>query len=264
MASINTPLDGGGRDRYWSVIPGRKVVKPIRILLINNEDIVKAGLKSLIERSPEMSLQAEAGTASEAIEVIKTNNPDLVIMDLELARENCLDALNQLANSNQPVSILLLCGQNDIELCIRAIKMGGSGLVRKSEPADVLAEAIRRVAAGEAWIDGKLMKILLEEVWSKRPTSVDGEVKEIAPKAAYGNASSNEDAVKIATLTPREREIVALVGSGMRNHQLAEHLCISPATARHHLTSIYEKLEVGDRFELAIYAYRNGLASVPK
>jgi two-component system nitrate/nitrite response regulator NarL len=116
------------------------------------------------------------------------------------------------------------------------------GLVLKERAAEVLLEAIAKVHAGEVWLDS----LLLASVLSKT-----------APPQAKRPADPEE--VKIKALTAREREVIGMIGKGLKNQAIAHRLCISEATVRHHLTSIYAKLTVGDRLELAIYAYRHGL-----
>ncbi|HKX28263.1 MAG TPA: response regulator transcription factor, partial [Blastocatellia bacterium] len=156
-----------------------------------------------------------------------------------------------------------------------AIARGGMGLVRKLEAAEVLLKAIRKIFAGEVWLDGALMARLLTDLWQGRnvPSTEEGQPHETAPgKAKHKSLKSlgsyvyeppAEEAIKIAQLTDREREVIALVGEGLRNQQIADRLFISVITVRHHLSSIFSKLEVEDRFELAIYAYRYGLAPLP-
>ncbi len=145
------------------------------------------------------------------------------------------------------------------------------GLVRKLEAAEVLVQAIKKVHAGEVWLDGLLMARLLEELWKMRERENSSHTS--APLNSERHLSqrselsakqvSPEEIAKIALLTDRERELVTLIGEGLRNQQIADRLRISVITVRHHLSSIFSKLGVSDRFELAIYAYRHGLAKIP-
>jgi DNA-binding NarL/FixJ family response regulator len=120
------------------------------------------------------------------------------------------------------------------------------GLVLKEKAAEVLLQAIEKVRAGEVWLDGAMIASVLREMTHTR------EAQPVNPKSA-----------RLALLTEREREVIALVGQGLRNKQVAERLFISETTVRHHLTAIFAKLEVADRLELVIYAYRHGLAGLP-
>src|SRR5262249_28281778 len=157
-------------------------------------------------------------------------------------------------------------------------------LVRKSETSDVLIKAIKKVHAGEGWLDGRLMARVLNEMWlllearqaeAVNPSHIPGFLPEIikveralnvgppgVEVAPHGGPPGAESA-KIALLTEREREIVSLIGHGLKNKEIADRLFISVVTVRHHLSSIFEKLEVSDRFGLAIFAFRHGLAEIP-
>src|SRR5262249_19057178 len=128
------------------------------------------------------------------------------------------------------------------EIHRRAVRLGAMGLVTKDESTEVLLQAIAKVHAGEVWLDRTLLASVLGEI------TRSGKAQPVDPEA-----------LKIATLTAREREIITLVGQGYRNRHVADRLCIAEATVRHHLTSIFAKLQVTDRLELVIYAYRHGL-----
>jgi len=127
----------------------------------------------------------------------------------------------------------------------QAVRLGAVGLVPKERDPEVLLEAITKVAAGEVWLDNLLVASVLSEM-TRRPRS---------------STPLDPETIKMKSLTAREREIITLIGQGLKNQTIADRLCISEATVRHHLTSIYGKLTVGDRLELAIYAYRHGLVS---
>src|SRR5262249_37417395 len=140
--------------------------------------------------------------------------------------------------------ILILTGVRDPDLHQRALSLGAMGLVLKEQLADVLLQAIVKVHAGEAWLEPTMMASVLGAlVRAQRP---DPEV------------------AKIASLTARERDIIALIGEGLRNRQIAACLRISETTVRHHLTSIFNKLGVGDRLELLVYIHRHDLLDQPR
>jgi len=168
--------------------------------------------------------------------------------------------------------VLILTGLSDIETHYAAISQGAMGIVRKIEGPETLVNAIRKVLAGEVWLNSELMTKVVNDLRKARtPPSTETPGEEglklgVAPAWERRSPAPKRDAyeeVKIARLTGREREVIELVGQGMRNQQIADKLCISVITVRHHLTSIFSKLEVGDRFELAIYSFRHGLAKPP-
>jgi DNA-binding NarL/FixJ family response regulator len=123
------------------------------------------------------------------------------------------------------------------------------GLVRKEQGADVLVQAIEKVHSGEVWLE---------------PTIVMRALAEISGRHSAAAPPVDPEAAKIARLTPREREVIGLIGEGLYNKDIAERLSISTATVSHHLTSIFDKLDVANRFDLVIYAYRHGLAESPR
>jgi DNA-binding NarL/FixJ family response regulator len=249
------------------------VSQTIRILLVDDQAIVREGLRLLLENQPGMVVVAEAANSVEAVASARQFQPDVVLLDLDLDGSVGHDCLTELLAAAPQTRVLVLTGTPNLDLHYEAIYKGAMGLVRKLEASEVLLEAIRKVFAGEVWLDGALMARLLNDLWRVRsgqaPVETNGVslnnsgsevVHGLKPSAQHPPA---EEAVKIAQLTDREREVVILVGEGLRNQQIANRLFISVITVRHHLSSIFSKLEVEDRFELAIYAYRYGLAQLP-
>src|SRR5262249_55445781 len=133
----------------------------------------------------------------------------------------------------------------DSEIHLKAVRLGAMGIVMKTDPSNLLFKAIRKVHSGEAWLNRSIMAAVIMGIHDNRPEKPRTETK------------------KVASLTERELEVIASVGEGLKNKQIGERLFISEATVRHHLTSIFEKLEVADRLELMIYAYQHGLAKIP-
>jgi len=220
------------------------VTKPIRILLIDDHAIVLAGLRLLIESRPGLKVVGEAGNRAEALAIAAQERPDIILLDLDLGRDSGLDFLPELLLAAKEARVIILTGVRDLEAHRRAVSLGAMGVVPKEKAADVLIKAFEKVHAGEVWLDRSMIATVLAE--RSRPKKVD-------PEAA-----------KIAALSPREREVVALVGQGIKNKQIATRLFISETTVRHHLTSIFSKLDLSDRFELIIYAYRHNLARPPQ
>jgi DNA-binding NarL/FixJ family response regulator len=168
------------------------------------------------------------------------------LLDLDLGGESGMDLIVELSATSSAPRIIILTGLRNPEAHRQAVLLGAMGIVKKEKAAEVLLVAIERVSQGEAWLDPSLMAGVLNEMTRRaRPGKPDPETG------------------KIATLTKREREVVALIGEGIKNHEIADRLFISETTVRHHLTSIYGKLEVADRVELLIYAFRHGLAAPP-
>jgi two-component system nitrate/nitrite response regulator NarL len=216
--------------------------KAIRILIIDDHAVIRAALRMLLESQPGVVVVGEGAGSEEALAAAAREQPDIILLDLDLGDVNGLDLLPQLHTVAPGSHVVVLTGVRDVEMHRRAVRLGAVGLVLKEKAADVLLKAIAKVYAGEVWLDRLLIANVLSEI--TRPAS----------------QSLDPEDIKIKTLTVREREIIKLIGQGFKNQAIADRLCISEATVRHHLTSIFGKLGVGDRLELAIYAYRHGLA----
>src|SRR6185369_1220329 len=168
------------------------------------------------------------------------------LFDLQVNGLNGLDLIRAALNSTNQARLLVLTETLDLEAHRRAVHMGAMGLVLKDRAAEVLIKAIEKVHDGEVWLDRSLTASVLTEM-----------------SRANKAAEPDPEAAKIATLTKREREIIIFVCQGLKNRQIADKLFLSEATVRNHLTSILSKLELSDRFELALFSYRHGLGKPP-
>jgi two-component system, NarL family, nitrate/nitrite response regulator NarL len=221
-------------------------VKPIRILIVDDHALVRSALRMLLESQSSVVVVGEAAGLDDALSTTSREQPDIVLLDLDLGAVNGVDLLPHLHTAAPEAHVIVLTGVRDVEIHRRAVRLGAMGLVLKDKAPEVLLQAIAKVYAGEAWLDRMLVADVLSEM--TRP-----KFEQLA----------NPEAAKIATLTAREREVIDLVGQGLRNQGIAKRLFISEATVRHHLTSIFAKLGINDRLQLAIYAYQHGLACFP-
>jgi len=218
----------------------------IRILIIDDQLVVREGLRMLIENHPGTKVVAMARTRTEALDIISREPLDVIILDLELGGHTSLTFLPQLREAAKDARILVLTGHRESETHQKAAQLGAMGVVLKEDAADLLLKAIEKVYKGEAWLDRLTLGNLIFQLSSHEKDSVDPRTK------------------KIASLTDREREVIALIAEGLKNRQIAERLFISHVTVTHHLSSIYAKLGVSDRLELVIYAFANKLAKMPE
>jgi DNA-binding NarL/FixJ family response regulator len=216
---------------------------PIRILIVDDHSVVRAGLRMLIDQNPGMRVIGLAGNRSEALALAASGQPDLILLDILLGDEDGLSILPELREIAKEARVLVLTGLRGYESQRRAMLAGAMGVVLKEHAAEVLIKAINKVHQGEVWLDRSLMGSVLDEM--TQPPEIDSE------------------AAKIASLTDREREVIALIAEGLRNKQIGERLFISETTVSHHLSSVFSKLEVSDRLELVIYAFAHKLAAVP-
>jgi DNA-binding NarL/FixJ family response regulator len=201
-------------------------------------------MRLVIQNEPGLMVVGEALNRTEAMHAIQAR-PDIILLDLDLGNENSLDFLPELIAASGGARILIVTGLPDPELHLRAIRQGAMGVLLKGEPLEILFKAIRKVHAGEIWINRSIVATVMNHL-------LGADTKESDPEAK-----------KIASLTARELEVMTFIGEGLRNKWIGERLFISEKTVRHHLTSIYGKLEVSDRLELLIYAYKHGLVRVP-
>jgi DNA-binding NarL/FixJ family response regulator len=218
--------------------------RPITIMIVDDHVVIRSGLRMLIEHDQNMRVVAMAGNQEEALERAASETPDVIILDLLLGDEDALTFLPELCQTSPKSRVLILTGVQSPDSHRRAIRRGAMGIVLKEHAADQLLKAIKKVHDGEVWIERSMVGDMIQEL--SRPAIIDPEL------------------VKIESLTEREREVIALVGEGLKNKQVGERLFISETTVTHHLSSVFSKLDVSDRLELIIYAFRHGLAKMPK
>jgi len=221
-------------------------VRPIRVLLVEDHAIVRTSLRLLIEAQENLSVIGEADRRDDALAIAAREQPDIVLLDIDLGGASALDFLPQLHVAAQHARVIVLTGLRDPAEHLRAVKLGALGLVLKDQSVDVLVAAIRKVYAGQIWLDPSLAARVIADM-----------------VGAPSSDQPNPEAAKIGTLTKRELEVIGLICEGLSNRQIGERLVISEATVRHHLSAIFSKLGVQTRLELVIFAYRHRLASPP-
>jgi two-component system nitrate/nitrite response regulator NarL len=218
-------------------------MKRIRILIVHNHTVVREGLCMLIANDLEMVVVGEAENSADALAIAARERPDVILVDLDLGAEDAIDSLSALIASTQGSRMLILTGTRDPEQHCLAVRLGAAGVFLKDQAGKILIKAIRKVHAGEAWLDRSMTAKVLTEF------------------AHAGTHRRNEpEAAKIETLSARERQVITLVAEGLKTKQIAERLFISEKTVGNHLTTIYHKLDVSNRLELALYACRHKLA----
>ena len=221
--------------------------RKVKILIVDDHTVIRAGLRLLIETNERFGVCGEAGNCGDATLAAESLQPDLILLDIDLNGENALQCMPALLRAAPSARVLVLTGLSDAGVHAEALRAGAMGLVLKEKAAEVLLKAIDKVNQGEVWFDRTTMGSVLAQM-----------------SRGGGGAGEDSDGAKITSLTDREREVVTLIGEGLKNRQIAERLFISETTVRHHLTSVFGKLGVADRLELVIYAYRHNLAKPPK
>lgn len=220
--------------------------RTIRIALIDDHPVLRAGLRLLIEAQPGMSVVSEAEDRAGAVPLAAQEQPDIILLDLDLGGDSGSDFIGELVAAAPRTRVVILTGVRDVLSLRRAVHKGAVGIVHKASAADVLVRAIEKVHGGEVWLDRSMMASVLTELTQR------------------GKEKASEEPAAVPALSKREREVISILAEGLSNQAIAERLFISETTVRHHLTSIFSKLAVSDRLELLIYAYRHGLVAPPQ
>jgi len=217
---------------------------PIRVLIADDQALVRSGLKMLVDSAPDLEVVGEAGTGAEAVAAARELAPDVVLMDIRMPLMDGIEATRALAAdpATAEVRVLVLTTFDLDEYVFDALRAGASGFLLKDTDPEALLDAVRVVAAGEALLAPSITRRLIAE-FARQPE----------PRPA--------DAAGLEQLTEREREVLALVGRGLSNAEIGSALFISPATAKTHVSHVMLKLGARDRAQLVVIAYESGLVA---
>jgi len=217
---------------------------PIKVLLADDEGLVRSGFKVLLELEDDITVVGEATTGAEAVERARATRPDVILMDIRMPRLDGIEATREIANAPglKKVHVLILTTYDTDSYVFDALQAGASGfLLKDAGPAELL-HAIRVVAAGDALLAPRITRRLIAQFTAQRAATHDAENR-------------------LAVLTEREREVLALVGQGLSNDEIGAQLFLSPATARTHVSHAMVKLGARDRAQLVVIAYQTGLVN---
>jgi DNA-binding NarL/FixJ family response regulator len=209
-----------------------------RILLVDDHEVVRVGLKALLEKHPDFEVVAEAGTAREAVEKTDSYKPDVVVMDIRLKGGSGIEACQEIVESSPDTQVIMLTSYAEDEMLFSAIRAGAAGYVLKQIGGDDLVRAIEAVGRGEALLDPAVTQRVFQEV---------------------RKAAREEEASAFAELTQQEMHVLQLVSEGRTNRQIAEMLFLGEGTVRNYVSSILSKLNVRNRAEAAAYAVEHNL-----
>jgi DNA-binding NarL/FixJ family response regulator len=220
--------------------PGARVVK---VLLADDQTLVRAGFRVLLERGRDIEVVGEVADGAAAIEAVRLLRPDVVLMDIRMPVLDGLEATREIVADERlaGVRVVMLTTYELDEYVFEALRVGASGFLLKDvDPAD-LRQAVRVAASGDALLSPSVTRRLIEFVAKAAPRRADPE--------------------RLSLLTDREREVMALVGGGLSNDEIARRLFMSPATAKTHVSRAMAKLGARDRAQLVVLAYETGLVS---
>jgi two-component system, NarL family, nitrate/nitrite response regulator NarL len=218
------------------------IEKNIRIFIFDPYATIRFGLRLIIENDPALIVVGEAGDSNAALELVSSLKPDIVLLKLNPAGNPGLEVIPLLFEAWRHTRIILMTTTDDYQMCLKAIQKGVIGIVSKLQPPEAMIKAIKKVFEGQVWIERSMMANILNTLsLPHRSSTIDPETEHI-----------NQ-------LSDRERQVIQLIGLGLKNKQIAAQLYVSEVTVRHHLTSIFNKLGVSDRLELLVFAHRSGL-----
>jgi DNA-binding NarL/FixJ family response regulator len=212
----------------------------IRVLLADDEVLVRTGFRYIIESDPELTVVGEAEDGAEVLELVDRTRPSVVLMDIRMPKLNGLEATRRVVQRGaQAPRVVILTTFDPDEYVFEALRAGASGFLLKTAPADQLLAAIHQAAGGEAMLSPSITRRLIAD-YAKRP------------------APSRHPA-SLGDLSPRELDVLRLIARGMSNSEIATELVIAPATVKSHVASLLQKLDLRDRVQLAVTAYETGL-----
>ena len=209
----------------------------LRLLIADDQPLMRAGFRAVLEATGEMEVVAEAEDGLQAVAAARANRPDVVLMDIRMPKLDGIEAIKRLPNER--VLVLTTFGLD--EYIVEALRAGASGFITKDVPADELVRAVRLVAAGDALLTPAVTRQLLDRVARRLPAPVGS-----------GPAALSE-------LTEREREVLELLARGMSNAEIAEALVVGDATVKTHVSNVLLKLGLRDRVQAVVLAYEIGL-----
>jgi len=227
---------------------------PARIVLTDDHDLVRAGLKAMLADVEDIRIIGEAGNGREAIEVCDLLRPDLMLMDVRMPEMDGLAATREIKRRWPLVSVLILTVHENEDYLLEALKVGAAGYVLKDAPRSQLLDAVRGVLGGEPSIDQKLATLLLKRLAAELPDPVKTDFAKPDP--------ARTDSAQ--TLTPRETEVLQLLARGLSNQKIAQELVVSVGTAKNHVQHIITKLGASDRTQAVVRGLEMGLVSIPR
>ncbi len=231
----------------------------IRVVLADDHDILRQGLKLLLGLQQDIHIVGEARTGQEALELAKTLKPDVVVMDITMPDMDGLEACRRIRGEVPATQVLMLTMHESEEYFLKSLQMGAAGyLVKKAAPSDLQA-AVRMVAQGEAFLYAGLAKALIRAYMTR---SADARMETAAEGVAHQADAMNRpptDGQELGVLTPREVEVLRLVAEGHTNQEIADTLVLSVKTVQAHRANVMEKLGLHDITQLVRFALRHGL-----
>jgi DNA-binding NarL/FixJ family response regulator len=218
----------------------------IRVLLVDDQPLLRTGFKMILETEPDLEVVGEAGDGEVAVSQARVLRPDVVLMDIRMPRTDGVEATRRIVAARDgegPPRVLVLTTYDLDEYVVEALRVGASGFLLKDTPAEQLVDAVRVVAGGDAVVAPSVTKRLLDRFAQHLPTA------------------GHDAPPQVPALTERERDVLMLVARGLSNSEIASHLVVGETTVKTHVSNVLAKLGLRDRVQAVVYAYENGLIS---
>ncbi|MEY9862582.1 DNA-binding NarL/FixJ family response regulator [Catenulispora sp. GAS73] len=250
-----------------SGVTGISGTPPIRVLLADDQPLIRAGLVMVITDAPDIEVAGQAGTGAEALRQVHDLHPDVVVMDIRMPGLDGIEATRRIKAEAPATKVLMLTTFDDDENVYGSLRAGASGFLLKDMALDDILAAVRVVAAGDALIAPSVTRRLIADFTDQgfaadRTQRAERDRRETAGGDARGSTSTSTSARgRLAGVTEREHEVLTLVARGLANSEIAAELVISLATAKTHVANLLTKLDARDRIQLVILAYETGIMS---
>ena len=214
----------------------------ITVVIVDDHPVVRAGMRKVLDAAGDVSVLAEGDTGARALELVETHHPDVLLLDIRLPDLTGSEVAQKLQDRGDPTAVLVLTAYKDPRTVFSLLQRGAAGYVLKDEALETLAEAVRAAAAGDTWLSPAVASQVVDR--------------------ALGDAPGGSETSLPTPLTPRETEVLCLLGRGLDNSAIAEALTVTKRTVQNHVSSIYGKLHVSSRTQAALWAIRQGMVEI--
>ena len=227
-------------------------MQKIKLMLVEDYLLTRIGVKVSLEKYPQLEIIAETGNGKESVELAKTKQPDVVLMDIGLVEMDGIEATKKIKESSPNIKVIMLTSHESEREVLASLASGADGYCLKDTPPEQLAKAIESVYEGNAWLSSQVAEKVLRNLYGK-------DIKQIKEIDFPRKAETHP--IPIVPLSERELEVLKLIVDGKSNQQIAEKLFVTLATVKTHVRSILNKLSVDDRTQAAVKAMREGIVT---